>query len=203
MKRVIRYTLILAIIFTLSIHTSGLGWFKENKVSEYRSEFITYPHSYIIKTENKDEMIYTFPYCHSQYCKGFMTPNNIRIISRHPFYLNVNIPIHHSIDNTNIHLTNSFYNMEVHLRKKKLKQKQMEPVVNKQSVPLDLDNTNTFYNTEAHAQKKNLKQMEPIVNKQSIPLDFDITEEPVIEDYYKNADAVSGYYNYQNEWVAY
>ena len=81
--------------------------------------FRKYPLSYIKKSETPEIISYKFPHINTRFCKSFITPkNNVKIIARYPFYLNIDIPVLDNIDIDSINMANNVGYMELNLPKK-------------------------------------------------------------------------------------
>ena len=134
-----------------------------------------YPRHLVSKDEYPDKTVYNFPYCHSRFCKVQLYKNSrLNIIGRYPYLLDMNIKIKEDIDKRKIHLKNHDHGMLI-LMGKKPDEKFEKPEIKQPINPI-------------YPEDKDIEV-----------IDIDSAEEII----HKDDNAVSGYYNFQNQWINY
>ena len=130
--------------------------------------FNIYPKHLITKHEFSDEVIYDFPYCDSRHCDLLIGDSKINLYNKYPYNLDYDIVLKDYLDRNNIKLRNHFNGMEL--------------VIGKRPDNLGVDKSDTPWPLP----------LEPIDKY------IEIIDVPDVEDYSKDDNAVSGYYNLRN-----
>ncbi len=135
--------------------------------------FNSYPKHLISRHEFPDEVIYDFPYCDRKYCHLFVSDKKINLYNKYPYNLDYDVKLRNDIDISNIKLRNY--------------QSGMELVIGKKPDNFDMKKSDAPWPLP----------VEPIDNYLEV---IDISE---VENYTKDFNAVSGYYNLRNQWINY